>query len=202
MAPGKRVTSSMAPLIVLKDGRPQFALGLPGGLRIFTSALQTVLNLIDHGMTLQQAVEAPRIWTQGYGLELEPQFPAALAEALTALGHSIERVPNVGGGMGGIRFLPDGDMEGAACWRADGTAIGMGGGLARSGAHPIAGQGTGGLTVAVRRHPSHDGGVAAAGALQRAATASRQVIGHHRCQYLQLACRSRSGRVRCAGGPA
>ena len=133
MAPGKRVTSSMAPLIVLKDGRPQFALGLPGGLRIFTSALQTVLNLIDHGMTLQQAVEAPRIWTQGYGLELEPQFPAALAEALTALGHSIERVPNVGGGMGGIRFLPDGDMEGAACWRADGTAIGMGGGLARSG---------------------------------------------------------------------
>jgi gamma-glutamyltranspeptidase/glutathione hydrolase len=71
LAPGKRVTSSMAPLIVLQDGQPRFALGLPGGLRIFPSALQAVLNIIDHGMSLQEAVEAPRVWTQGFGLELE-----------------------------------------------------------------------------------------------------------------------------------
>lgn len=133
LAPGKRVTSSMAPLIVLKDGQPRFALGLPGGLRIFPSALQAVLNLVDHGMTLQEAVEAPRVWTQGFGLELEPHFPAAVAEGLAARGHLIERVPNVGGGMGGIAFLPDGDMQGAACWRADGTPIGVGGGFARAG---------------------------------------------------------------------
>ena len=133
LAPGKRVTSSMAPLIVLKDGQPRFALGLPGGLRIFPSALQAVLNLIDHGMTLQEAVEAPRVWTQGFGLELEPQFPDAVATGLAARGHAIERVPNVGGGMGGIAFHPNGDMEGAACWRADGTPIGVGGGLARAG---------------------------------------------------------------------
>jgi len=133
LAPGKRVTSSMAPLIVLKDGQPRFALGLPGGLRIFPSVLQAVLNLVDHGMTLQEAVEAPRVWTQGFGLELEPHFPQAVAAGLAARGHAIERVPNVGGGMGGIAFQANGDMEGAACWRADGTPIGVGGGFARAG---------------------------------------------------------------------
>ena len=133
MAPGKRVTSSMAPLIVLKDGQPRWALGLPGGLRIFPSALQALLNLIDHGMSLQEAVEAPRLWTQGLGLELEPRFSAALADALTQRGHAIERLANVGGGMNAIAFHDDGRLEGAACWRADGTPIGVGGGLARAG---------------------------------------------------------------------
>jgi len=133
LAPGKRVTSSMAPVIVLRDGRPRWALGLPGGLRIFPSVLQTLVNLIDHGMGLQEALEAPRLWTQGFGLELEPAFPAAVAEALTARGHAVERVPNVGGGMNAIAFGPDGLLQGAACWRADGTPIGLGGGHARAG---------------------------------------------------------------------
>ena len=108
-------------------------LGLPGGLRIFPSALQAVVNLIDHGMSLQEAVEAPRVWTQGFNLELEPCFSAALADGLQARGHLIERVPNVGGGMGGIQFHGNGDLEGAACWRADGTPIGVSGGFARAG---------------------------------------------------------------------
>ena len=69
-------------------GQPRFALGLPGGLRIFPSALQAVLNLIDHGMSLQEAVEAPRVWTQGYGLELEPRFPDAVADALARHGRA------------------------------------------------------------------------------------------------------------------
>jgi len=133
LAPGKRVTSSMAPLIILKDGRPRFALGLPGGLRIFPSALQATINLIDHGMSLQEAVEAPRVWTQGYALELEPRFSKEVADALRARGHDVLRVPNIGGGMCAIRFDDDGVLEGAACWRADGTAMGVGGGLARPG---------------------------------------------------------------------
>jgi len=133
IAPGKRVTSSMSPLIVLKDGVPQFALGLPGGLRIFPSAMQAVINLIDHGMSLQEAVEAPRVWTQGFGLEIEPGIPDSVASALRARGHDILRVPNVAGGMCAIRFGDAGAMEGAACWRADGTAIGLGGGHARPG---------------------------------------------------------------------
>ena len=133
LAPGKRVTSSMSPLIVLQNGQPRFALGLPGGLRIFPSAMQAVLNLIDHRMSLQEALEAPRVWTQGYGLEIEPRVPDAVAATLQARGHAVQRVPNVGGGMCAIRFLETGEMEGAACWRADGTPIGISGGLARSG---------------------------------------------------------------------
>jgi hypothetical protein len=80
VAPGKRVTSSMAPTIVLRDGKPAWALGLPGGVRIFTSVFQAVVNLIDHGMTLQEAVEAPRIWSQGQELEMEQDIPAAIRE--------------------------------------------------------------------------------------------------------------------------
>jgi gamma-glutamyltranspeptidase/glutathione hydrolase len=133
MAPGKRVTSSMAPLMVLQDGQPRYALGLPGGLRIFPSALQALVNLIDHRMSLQQAVEAPRIWTQGFELELEPAFSPEVQAALQARGHAVLRVPNVGGGMNAIAFHDDGLLEGAACWRADGTPIGIGGGMAREG---------------------------------------------------------------------
>jgi len=132
-APGKRVTSSMAPLIILRDGKPCWALGLPGGLRIFPSAFQAVLNLIDHGMSLQEAVEAPRVWTQGFALELEPRITAAVEQALQARGHDTVRVPNVAGGMCAVGFQEDGDLEGAACWRADGTPIGVSGGLARAG---------------------------------------------------------------------
>lgn len=130
---GKRVYTSMAPTIALRDGKPAFALGLPGGLRIFTSAFQAVLNLIDHGMALQQAVESPRIWTQGGTLELEPAVPDDVAAGLAALGHRIQRVRTIGGGMNAIAFDEDGAMTGAACWRADGSVVALGGGLARAG---------------------------------------------------------------------
>ena len=133
VAPGKRVYTSMAPTIVLREGQPAFALGLPGGLRIFPSAFQAVLNLLDHGMTLQQAVEAPRIWTQGLALEIEPAIPDEVAAALAARGHQVTRVRTIGGGMNGIAFEADGSMTGAACWRADGSVVALGGGLARAG---------------------------------------------------------------------
>jgi gamma-glutamyltranspeptidase/glutathione hydrolase len=130
--PGKRVPTSMAPMIVLKDGRPCFALGLPGALRIFPSALQAIVNLIDHGMTLQQAVEAPRLWTEGGQLELEPGY-ARHQQALASMGHEVAIVPTVGGGMNAVAFEASGDMTGAACWRADGTVAALGGGLADAG---------------------------------------------------------------------
>jgi gamma-glutamyltranspeptidase/glutathione hydrolase len=131
--PGKRITSSMAPVIVLKDGKPVYALGLPGGLRIFPSVMQALSNLIDHGMTLQEAVEAPRIWTQGHALEVETSVPGDVVRALRDMGHDVAMVGNVAGGMNAIQFHSDGGMTGAACWRADGTPIGLGGGHARKG---------------------------------------------------------------------
>ncbi|WP_431284517.1 gamma-glutamyltransferase [Humitalea sp. 24SJ18S-53] len=129
--PGKRVFTSMAPMIVLRDQKPVFALGLPGGLRIFGSAMQAIVNLIDHRMPLQEAVESPRVWTMGGELEIEPAIEPV--EDLAALGHDVKRVKTIGGGMNAIAFDDDGAMTGAACWRADGCVVALGGGLARAG---------------------------------------------------------------------
>jgi gamma-glutamyltranspeptidase/glutathione hydrolase len=133
LAPGKRVTTSMSPVMALRDGRLVYALGLPGGKRIFPSAMQALLNLIDHGMSLQEAVEAPRVWTEGNALEVELAVPAGVRAKLTALGHRVLAVPTVAGGMNAIQFHEDGSLTGAACWRADGTPVGLAGGLARAG---------------------------------------------------------------------
>jgi len=133
VAPGKRMTSSMAPTIVLRDGRPRAALGLPGGVRIFASVLQALLNLIDHGMSLQEAVEAPRVFTQGQELEVEQAVPERVRSQLAARGHDVVPVAHVAGGMCAVGWEPDGTLTGAACWRADGTPIGLGGGYARPG---------------------------------------------------------------------
>jgi gamma-glutamyltranspeptidase / glutathione hydrolase len=133
VAPGKRITSSMSPVIVLRDGRPRYALGLPGGLRIFPAVMQALCNLIDHGMSVQEAVEAPRLWTQGFGVEVENAVSSGVLAALRDRGHDVAAVGNIGGGMSAIQFDADGTMTGAACWRADGTPIGLGGGHAREG---------------------------------------------------------------------
>jgi gamma-glutamyltranspeptidase / glutathione hydrolase len=133
IAPGKRCFTSMAPMMATRGDRVRFALGLPGGLRIFPSAFQAIVNLIDHGMSPQEAVEAPRLWTEGGALELEPGYDEDVAAALARRGHQILRNPRIGGGMNLIAFGDDGMMTGAACWRADGTPVGIGGGLAKAG---------------------------------------------------------------------
>ncbi len=133
LAPGKRVTTSMSPVMALRHGKLAYALGLPGGKKIFPSALQALVNLIDHGMSLQEAVEAPRVWTEGNALEVEPAVPESVRSRLTSLGHQVVAMATVAGGMNAIQFNGDGSMTGAACWRADGTPVGLAGGLARAG---------------------------------------------------------------------
>ncbi|MGC2458945.1 MAG: gamma-glutamyltransferase [Gallionellaceae bacterium] len=64
IAPGKRPLSSMSPTIVTRDGKPLMVLGTPGGSRIITTVLLTILNVIDYGMDMQQAVDAPRFHQQ------------------------------------------------------------------------------------------------------------------------------------------
>jgi gamma-glutamyltranspeptidase / glutathione hydrolase len=133
LMPGKRVTTSMSPMMALRDGKLVYALGLPGGKRIFPSAMQALINLIDHGMTLQEAVEAPRVWTEGHALEVEGGIPESIRASLRERGHQVVVMPTIAGGMNAIRFCDDGSLEGAACWRADDTPIGIAGGLARAG---------------------------------------------------------------------
>jgi gamma-glutamyltranspeptidase/glutathione hydrolase len=92
IAPGKRPLSSMTPTIVLKDGTPLLVLGTPGGSRIITTVLEILVNVIDHGMTLQEAVDAPRIHHQWLPdtLAAEPfALSADTAAALTRMGYHI-----------------------------------------------------------------------------------------------------------------
>ncbi len=132
IAPGKRILSSMSPTIVLKDGVPFMALGTPGGKRIFAAVAQAIMNVIDHGMSLQAAFEAPRLWTQGAEVELEQGFARRedLAADLRRRGHQIVFVPKVAGGMNGVLLDRQGMLHGAACWRADGVPMGLSGGPA------------------------------------------------------------------------
>ncbi|TDT94946.1 gamma-glutamyltranspeptidase/glutathione hydrolase [Azorhizobium sp. AG788] len=133
LEPGKRITSGITALIGKKEGRPVFALGLPGAHRIPASAMQAVLNLIDHGMDVQEAVEAPRVFTWGQEVEIETSVPVEIRDMLGTMGHRVVGVDHVAGGMCAIGFSDDGRMTGAACWRADGVPMGLGGGSARAG---------------------------------------------------------------------
>ncbi len=138
IAPGKRMVSSMSPTIVMKDGKPFMALGTPGATRIFPSVLQAIVNVIDHGMTLQEAVEAPRVWTQGQALEVEPGIVDDVRDGLKAMGHDVQVTPRVAGGMNGVMFdHANGVIRGAACYRADGVPAGFSGGAARQSGDPL-----------------------------------------------------------------
>ena len=92
VAPGKRPLSSMTPTLVFKDGHPVLIVGTPGGSRIITTVLEVIVNLIDHGMTLQEAVDAPRIHHQWLPdtVAAEPfALSADTVKALAAMGYQI-----------------------------------------------------------------------------------------------------------------
>ena len=133
LQPGKRITSGISATIGKRDGKPIFAVGLPGAHRIPSAVFQFILNRVDHGMSLQEAVEAPRLFTQGQEVEIETVVPADVRARFESLGHKVIATDHVAGGMGAIAFHSDGTMEGASCWRADGVPMGVGGGLARRG---------------------------------------------------------------------
>jgi gamma-glutamyltranspeptidase/glutathione hydrolase len=98
------------------------------------ATIQPLFNKIGHGMSVQQKVEAPRIWTQGHGVKIEDDFPVDFATMLTTKGYKLNRVPYVCGRLNAIKFDTDGQMTGASCWRTNGTPVGLGGGYARRGA--------------------------------------------------------------------
>ncbi|NDV00234.1 gamma-glutamyltransferase [Pseudoroseicyclus sp. CLL3-39] len=133
IAPGKRVTGNIGATIVTKEDRPIYALGLPGSYKIPSVVAQTLVNLIDHGMDVQEAAEAPRLFAKGPVVEVERGFDAALIPALRQMGHPAEPMDSIAGCMGAISFGQDGAMTGASCWRADGVPMGSGGGPARTG---------------------------------------------------------------------
>ena len=98
IAPGKRMLSSMTPTIVLKDEELFLATGSPGGSRIITSVLQVILNVIDHKMSIREAVAAPRIHHQWLPdtLYVEEEAGEGLAAALRKKGYEVKRTGPIG----------------------------------------------------------------------------------------------------------
>jgi gamma-glutamyltranspeptidase/glutathione hydrolase len=97
IGPGKRPVSSMAPTIILRDGKLFMTVGAPGGSRISTAVLQVIVNVLDFGMNVQDAVDAPRIHHQWLPdkLSLERNISPDTAALLKARGYDVDHSPGV-----------------------------------------------------------------------------------------------------------
>jgi gamma-glutamyltranspeptidase / glutathione hydrolase len=127
VAPGKRPLSSMAPLIVLENGRLRFVAGSNGGPRIITTTLLSLLNHLEFGMDVSEAVAAARFHHQWRPDELwlEAGIPADVVRALEARGHTVKSAADLGGGVEAIAFDPaTGALSGGVDPRRDGAAQG------------------------------------------------------------------------------
>lgn len=121
--PGKRPRSSMAPTIVLKDGKPVLAIGSPGGSRIIPYVAKTLIAWVDWNMNVQEAIELPHLENRFGTYNLEKGTAAEkFAEPLEKLGFKVE-IRNLNSGLHAIEFTADG-LEGGADTRREGVAIG------------------------------------------------------------------------------
>ncbi|HNP36894.1 MAG TPA: gamma-glutamyltransferase [Woeseiaceae bacterium] len=125
--PEQRMLSSMTPTIVARNGLPVFATGTPGGKTIINTTLQTILNVIDHNMSIAESIEAGRIhhqWLPDRTLVEELCFSPDTISLYESLGHSVRRVGSIGSAMGVYHDRENAVFLGAADSRAeDGAAV-------------------------------------------------------------------------------
>jgi gamma-glutamyltranspeptidase/glutathione hydrolase len=131
--PAHRPVSSMSPLILFRNGRAFLALGSPGGIRIFSSLTQIILNVTEFGMGLDEAIEAPRFFSFSTGgqpgpIAVESRFPQDVITALQAMGQEVEMreaYDKYFGGAQGIMILREKKViHGGADSRRDGVGAG------------------------------------------------------------------------------
>lgn len=124
--PGKRMLSSMTPSIIFKDKKPFLIVGSPGGGRIITTVLQTIINILDYSMNLNEAIDAPRFHHQWLPDEIQVEkgfLDESKVNYLNKLGYKINNIPDFGR-VDGIQFFEDGRMTGYSDRRGSGKAIG------------------------------------------------------------------------------
>jgi gamma-glutamyltranspeptidase/glutathione hydrolase len=123
--PRKRPLSSMTPTIVLRDGKPYLALGSPGGPTIINTVLEVIVNVLDFGLNVQDAVNRPRFHHQWMpdAISMEPGFSPDTMALLEARGHRIRRV--AGQGEVAAILFAGGYLQGAPDPRAEATAEGF-----------------------------------------------------------------------------
>jgi gamma-glutamyltranspeptidase/glutathione hydrolase len=126
IAPGKARFSSICPTIVLRDGAPRVVLGAPGGTQIAMGVLQAILNVLDFGMTMAEAVSAPRFSSTSDAIDIMNRIPDYAVEPLRAEGIEVIRSALTFGiaAVHGIR-IEDGRMDGGADPGHDGVALGV-----------------------------------------------------------------------------
>ncbi len=105
LAPGERLTTMMSPTVLLKNGQPQMVLGSGGSSRLRSAILQAIVNVIDFGLPLEEAVHRPRIHFGAGTLQLEGGIPEERAQALEKLGYSINRWEGLNMFFGGTHVV-------------------------------------------------------------------------------------------------
>ena len=127
IAPEKRMLSSMTPTIVTKGGEVYLVVGSPGGRTIINTTLQLILNVVDHGMTIQQAVDAPRLHHQWFPDRLNIEghgTPVDVIDALTIMGHKVSARGGQGDGHSIMVDPETGYRLGGPDSRSNGAAYG------------------------------------------------------------------------------
>jgi gamma-glutamyltranspeptidase / glutathione hydrolase len=123
--PGARVPSMMAPTVVLREGRPEVALGSAGSNRIRSAILQTTLHVVDGGLPAQEAVDRPRLHVEGEEVEAEPGIDPDALEELRRRGWTVRRFAERNlyfGGVQAVARTADGKLSGGGDPRRGGTA--------------------------------------------------------------------------------